>query len=378
MYHHVSTTIQPGPYARALTLDPAEFAHQLQWLRTRSCEAVSVNTIVNDVEADAVRGCEVALTFDDGYSDGYEVARPLLLESGDTATFYVSSGLVNAAGHLTVAQLRGLAGDGFQIGAHTVRHADLTTLSAAAARTEIVESRHALARWSAGDVTSFAYPAGQTNAGVESAVRAAGFRNALTTLPGMLSAPIVRAHRFALPRYRIERDSGTGLFERLLARAATAGRSAAELRSIARRRVEGNDPQLAERIGAALLNASFPEQLLKVRVLRTADATVVGLMLSGVKLHAGVDRKTFAADVGGMIDRAFDARPDVSEVDAWAVVPLEVQPATIVSGDYAAPTNRTVFSAAVTRRAREAALTRPQMLGTVYWGGDFLLKASAQ
>ena len=378
MYHHVSNTIQPGPYARALTLAPAEFASQLRWLRARGCDTVSVDTIVEDVRADAVRGCEVALTFDDGYSDAYDVARGALLDAGATATFYVSSGFVNSPGHLSSAQLKRLAADGFQIGAHTVGHVDLTTMSASAARMEIVDSRASLARVTATAVDSFAYPAGQSSASVEAQVRAAGFRNALTTKPGALSAPLAQAAPFALPRFRIERDTGSALLARVLSRAATAGRSAAELRNIARQRIEGNDGALAERIGAAFLSASFPEPLLKVRVLRSAAATVVGIMLSGVKLHAGVDRTAFAADVGGMIDRAFDSRPDISEVDVWAVVPLEVLPATVVSGDYAAPANRTVFSAAVTRGARETAATRAQMLGTVYWGGDFLMKAPAK
>ena len=80
----------------------------------------------------------------------------------------------------------------------------------------------------------------------------------------------------------------------------------------------------------------------------------------------------FAADVGGMIDRAFDARPDIAEVDVWAVTPLEVLPTGAVSGDYAAPTTRTVFSAAVTRAQRESAMSRTQMLGSMYWGEHFL------
>jgi hypothetical protein len=154
--------------------------------------------------------------------------------------------------------------------------------------------------------------------------------------------------------------------------------SASELRAIARERVEGNDPALGERIGAALLNASYPEPLLKVRVLRIADATFVGLMLSGVKLHEHVDRARFANDVGGMIDRAFDARPDIAEVDVWAVTPLQVQPAAPVSGDYAVPTSRTVFSAAVTRARAQAAGSRVQMLGTMYWETNFLKDENAQ
>jgi len=372
MYHHVSEEVQPGPYARALTVRPAEFAQQLSWLRTHGCETVTVDTIVDDVAADAVRGCEVAITFDDAYADQATVARPALDAAGDTATLYVSSGLVGGPGHMTRTQLRSLSDGGLQIGAHTINHVDLTTLGSAASSHEIAGSRQSLQSWTHTVVDSFAYPAGQYNAGVEALVKAAGFRNALTTQPGALDAATLESGRYSLPRYRVERDTGTDLIRRVIGDSLQTGRTLDEQRAIARERAEGNDPALAERIGAALLNASFPEQLLKVRVLRVGDATVVGLMLSGVKFHAALTRKEFIADVGGMIDRAFDARPDVAEVDVWAVTPLEVQPAGVVSGDYAVPTTRTVFSAAVTRAQRESATTRAQMLGTMYWGERFL------
>lgn len=372
MYHHVSANVAPGPYARALTVQPAEFAHQLSWLRSHGCETVTVDTLVDDVASDALRGCEVAITFDDGYADQAAVAGPALDAAGDTATVYISSGFVGAPEHVTVRQLLALAGDGLQVGAHTINHVDLTTLDESAARREIAGSRAALQNWTHTPVHSFAYPAGQHNARVEALVRAAGFRTALTTQPGALAATVVSADPYALPRYRVERDSGTDLIRRVVGSATRVGRSPDELRAIARERAEGNDPALAERIGAALLNASFPEQLLKVRVLRVGDATDVGIMLSGVKFHAAMTRRELAADVGGMIDRAFDARPDIAEVDVWAVTPLEVLPTGAVSGDYAAPTTRTVFSAAVTRAQREAAATRTQMLGTMYWGEGFL------
>lgn len=371
MYHHVSETVLPGPYGRALTVRPAEFTRQLDWLRGSGCETVTVDTIVADAQAGALHGCEVAITFDDGYVDDVAAAH-MLAAGGDTATLYVSSGLVGTPGHLTRSQVRALADEGLQIGAHTINHVDLTTRDDAQAAREIGGSRRSLQAWSGTAVDSFAYPAGRFDSRIERLVRAGSFKNAVTTRPGRLSAPGAVADRYALARYRIERDSGTALIQSIVGPARQPSAPPQELRSIARQRIEGNEPLLAERIGAALLNASFPEPLLKVRVLRAADATFVGVMLSGVKLHARVDRARFQADVGGMIDRVFAARPDIAEVDVWAVTPLEVQPTGAVSGEYALPTTRTVFSCAVTRAQAKAAETRSQLLGTMYWGPNFL------
>ncbi|MBV8340330.1 MAG: hypothetical protein JO343_10320, partial [Candidatus Eremiobacteraeota bacterium] len=49
MYHHVSPTVLPGPYARALTVTPQEFAAQLSWLRTKGCRIATVDELVTDV-----------------------------------------------------------------------------------------------------------------------------------------------------------------------------------------------------------------------------------------------------------------------------------------------------------------------------------------
>ncbi|MBV8171528.1 MAG: polysaccharide deacetylase family protein [Candidatus Eremiobacteraeota bacterium] len=371
MYHHVSDSVRPGPYGRALTVPPADFARQLALLRQSGCATVTVDTIVADVRADDVHGCEIAITFDDGYDDAVSAQRELEAQA-DTATLYVSTGFVGQEGHISRAQLQQLVMAGVQIGAHTIHHLDLTTLRDAAARTEIEGSRAALARWTGAEVHSFAYPAGRSDTRVESFVRVAGFRNAVTTQPGMLSTSAVSANAYALPRYRVERASGDALLARLVAGTGRHGMSVDELRTIARERSEGNDTALAERIGAALLDATYPEPLLKVRVLRVGDAAFVGIMLSGVKLHERVDRARFTRDVAGMVERAFAARLDVAEVDVWAVSPLNAGPHADVSGDYAVPTARTVFSAAVTRARALGAESQTQMLGTIYWAPGFL------
>ncbi|HLN47169.1 MAG TPA: polysaccharide deacetylase family protein, partial [Magnetospirillaceae bacterium] len=140
MYHHVSDSVLPGPYGKALTVTPAEFSQQLGYLRTSGCEAVTVNTIVADVQARAVRGCEIAITFDDGYVDDVSAARALA-DDAATATLYISSGLVGSPGHVSRSQLRALADGGLQIGAHTVNHVDLTTRDDAQATSEIGGSR---------------------------------------------------------------------------------------------------------------------------------------------------------------------------------------------------------------------------------------------
>ena len=180
--------------------------------------------------------------------------------------------------------------------------------------------------------------------------------------------------KFALPRFRVLRGRGDALIRRVLAATGSSAIAApalnmAEVRDIAKDRIAGNAPDVAERVAVALLSAGYPEQILKVRTYKTEPAVVAGIMLSGVKFHAPVDRQTFAADAADMIYRAFAADPSVSEVDVWAVVPIAVPPHADVSGDLAVPTNRTVFSAAVLR----GDFTRDEgSLGKTYWEAGWL------
>jgi peptidoglycan/xylan/chitin deacetylase (PgdA/CDA1 family) len=371
MYHHVSSRAADGPYGRALTVSPQEFEGQLQLLKGDACSVVGLHRVVDDVRTGRLQRCEVALTFDDGYADAATVALPLLLRYQAVGTFFVTTGFLGTAGHLSPAGVRRLAGAGMEIGAHTVTHADLTLLSAADVRSEIRRSRTVLQALSGQPVGAFAYPAGSYDASVEAAVQAAGFDLAVSTDAGVLSPAALRRDIYALPRYRILRGRGEVLLQQLIAplssRAAMA-RSSAALRSVARKRSEGNAPQIAERVGIALLSGDFPEQILKVKVLKSAPAVVAGIMLSGVKFHARVSRQTFEADVSEMIYRAFTADASISEVDVWAVTPLRVGATAIVSGDLAVPTDRTVFSAAVARAdwVRDATA-----LGTTYWDPDW-------
>jgi peptidoglycan/xylan/chitin deacetylase (PgdA/CDA1 family) len=367
MYHHVSPTVQPGRYTRALTIMPREFSEQLGWLRARGCAIVHASTIVDDARDGVLAPCEVALTFDDGYADAAAYVAPLLTQAGATATFFISTGEVGSRGHLTVAQIRMLDDLGMELAAHTVHHVDLVQATAVARDAEIAMSASMLTRWTGRPVVDFAYPSGRYNLAVERSVASAGLRRAFTTVPGVISGSTIR-DMFALPRYRMNRGSGLALLKAVLgngggavalgaersANAMISPRSDAELVSIARKRIEGNDPHVAERIAISLLREEFPEPIEKIRVMTVPAASVAGIMLSGSALHGPVIAAQFEADARAMAALTLSNAPGVSEVDVWATVPQAVASGTIVAGDLAAPTERTVFSTVVRRGEPEA------------------------
>jgi peptidoglycan/xylan/chitin deacetylase (PgdA/CDA1 family) len=364
MYHHVAPTVQPGKYSRALTITPQEFNAQLEWLRARGCSIVHASTIADDARAGELEPCEVALTFDDGYDDAAAFVAPALTHMGATATFFIATGEIGSRGHLTVADLRMLDDLGMELGAHTVHHLDLRQANVRVRDFEIDSSVAMLRAWTGGRVTDFAYPSGRYDPGVERIVAAAGLRHAFTTDPGTINGSAIR-NVFALPRYRITHGTGLALFQAVLGAAGPAGarasaqpeasvfpaRSDTALASIARKRIEGNDPMVAERICISLLREEFREPVEKIRVVTVPAASVAGIMLSGSRLHEPVTASQFETDARAMAALTLSSAPRVSEVDVWATVPQAVARGTVVAGDLAAPTDRTVFSIAVRRGA---------------------------
>lgn len=84
-------------------------------------------------------------------------------------------------------EIREMANGGISFGAHTVTHPILTRMPIDEAGREILESRDAIERALGKKVTLFAYPNGgptDFNDDVKRVVRDAGFRCAVTTIPG--------------------------------------------------------------------------------------------------------------------------------------------------------------------------------------------------
>ena len=81
-------------------------------------------------------------------------------------------------------ELRDLAAVGWELGAHTMTHPDMTTLDYDACLREIEDSRAELERITDSNVRTFAYPFGRYGPAALAAVRDAGLSAAVTTGSG--------------------------------------------------------------------------------------------------------------------------------------------------------------------------------------------------
>ena len=98
-YHRVL----PDAEARAcpfpsLAMPKSWFRSQVMWLQ-RNAQVLPLDRALAAVGADPGPRPLVAVTFDDGYADNFEVAAPLLRECGLQASFFICTAPVRNASH---------------------------------------------------------------------------------------------------------------------------------------------------------------------------------------------------------------------------------------------------------------------------------------
>ena len=170
LFHRVTDVIPED----GLTVSTARFRRICRMLRRRF-RVVPVGEIFRLVRSgQPLPPRTVAITFDDCYRDNLFAAR-VLAEHRLPACFFLPTGFVGTdrvfdwdrdlprMANLTWDDVREMAAMGFEVGSHTVSHADLGAVSGEQARRELADSRAALEERLGRKVRWFAYPFGGRN-----------------------------------------------------------------------------------------------------------------------------------------------------------------------------------------------------------------------
>jgi peptidoglycan/xylan/chitin deacetylase (PgdA/CDA1 family) len=218
MYHAFGHEGEP-PSRYVLPAD--RFAAQMRMLRRLRFRVIGLEEHVRRLESRTLAPRTAVITIDDGYRDNHEIAHPVLRRFGYPATLFVVSGRVGAvndwdregdvAGRplLNAHQLRELAAAGVTIGAHTRNHPSLPSVDELTTEAEVAGSKADLEAELGSPVGLFAYPYGRHDAKSVSAVRAAGFRAACSTRPGLSRAG---GDPFLIERIEVRGDDSMGRF----------------------------------------------------------------------------------------------------------------------------------------------------------------------
>jgi peptidoglycan/xylan/chitin deacetylase (PgdA/CDA1 family)/nucleoid-associated protein YgaU len=121
VYHNIAARAQGR-----LVIAARAFEEQMRYLKA---EGYRVAGLADLLEFTALkrqlRRKTVVLTFDDGWKSFRQFAEPVLKELGFTATLFIYTDFIGGRSALSWDDLRELAGQGFDIEAHTKTHGDL-------------------------------------------------------------------------------------------------------------------------------------------------------------------------------------------------------------------------------------------------------------
>jgi len=229
MYHSVSEEDESRSHAYFRTCTSrALFAEQMSHLHSHGYSACSLAQALDDLGSGRPFATKpVVITFDDGYTDFYREAFPVLQQFGFGATVFLPTAYIGerplqfkGRDCLTWAEVRELSNHGIVFGSHTVTHPQLHELSASAVKEEIVQSKQTIEDRVGRSVDSFAYPfafpqndtAFQTM--LRDSLRTAGYRNGVCTIVGRGSRD---SDPFFLERLPVNSSDDARLFEAKLA-----------------------------------------------------------------------------------------------------------------------------------------------------------------
>jgi len=97
-------------FRRKLTVSPEDFAKQSQWLASNGYKAITLLQLYRALAGDFILPEErpVILTFDDGYSNIFTYALPVMRFFNQTAVFFVITDYLDSPGYLSWEQVKKL------------------------------------------------------------------------------------------------------------------------------------------------------------------------------------------------------------------------------------------------------------------------------
>jgi peptidoglycan/xylan/chitin deacetylase (PgdA/CDA1 family) len=211
MYHYIR--INPVASDRLgynLSVTPADFAAQMQWLVTNGYHTVFPSELTAALTQGAPLPTKpIVLTFDDGYRDFYDQAWPVLKQYGLKASSAVITNFVDKGDrgdtmYMNWNMVKELDRSGMvEIASHTLSHPDLSRTASAQRWQELSRSKEIIEQQIGHPCTAFVYPSGKYDGATVSDASRAGYQIAFTTNDGKVRVPQDSGAMLVLPRVRI-------------------------------------------------------------------------------------------------------------------------------------------------------------------------------
>jgi len=163
-----------------ISTPPSVFRRQMKYLADGGHQVVSLVELIRSLkDGTRLSAKTVVLTFDDGFSNFYTEAFPVLCEYSFSATVFLVTGrcgkfndwqgnsdAIPRSKLLSWQEVRELDRFGIEIGSHTKTHRDLTRLGSQDVEREIIDSKAEIEDEVGREAATFAYPFGGMNPAV--------------------------------------------------------------------------------------------------------------------------------------------------------------------------------------------------------------------
>lgn len=156
----------------SINCPPVVFAELCRFFK-RHFDVVTLAEFLDRLGSGRDIGGTLVITFDDGYKDNYEVAVPILRSLSLPATFFIATNFIGSRTEtfwdkadgvgsewMSWNEVQSLLDMGFDIGGHTMNHANLAAIPLDEAEREILGCRQMLTDKLRTTATHFAYPFG--------------------------------------------------------------------------------------------------------------------------------------------------------------------------------------------------------------------------
>jgi peptidoglycan/xylan/chitin deacetylase (PgdA/CDA1 family) len=159
LYHRIAVPAIPNEYY----VSPDNFRAQMQALKDWGYTPITTSLLVRAIKEGVPLPLRpVIISFDDGDISVYTDAFPVMREFGFVGVIYLVANRLNVDGYMRPEQIQALAQAGWEVGSHSMTHANLTASDTLTAM-EIIDSRALLEASLGLPVATFAYPFGAQN-----------------------------------------------------------------------------------------------------------------------------------------------------------------------------------------------------------------------